>query len=296
MKPLLAALIMGVAIATSAADTRPAVLENVGIDQRLNEQVPLDLIFQDESGARVPLATYFGSKPVILSLAYYECPMLCTLVLNGLASALKVLSFDAGKEFEVVTVSFNPADTPALATAKKQTYLKEYGRAGAAAGWHFLTGDAASIERLTRAVGFRYTYVPEQKQFAHAAGIMVLTPQGKLARYFYGVEFSPRDLRFGLIEAAQDKIGSAVDQLLLFCFHYDPATGKYGAIAMGSVRVGGALTVFALVTFLVVMLRREHTPAPVEGGGPGGISSWRTWHSAATQPGADHRKDAGRRP
>ena len=159
--------------------------------------------------------------------------MLCTLVLNGLASALKVLSFDAGKEFEVVTVSFNPADTPALAAAKKQTYLKEYGRAGAAAGWHFLTGDAAAIEQLTRAVGFRYKYVPEQQQFAHAAGIMVLTPQGKLARYFYGVEFSPRDLRLGLIEAAQNKIGSAVDQLLLFCFHYDPATGKYGAIAMG---------------------------------------------------------------
>jgi protein SCO1/2 len=259
MKPMIAALILLVAVAAYAADTRPAVLTDVGIDQRLDEQVPLDLVFRDESGASVQLGTYFGSKPVILSLAYYECPMLCTLVLNGLASALKVLSFDAGKEFEVVTVSFNPEDTPALAAAKKQTYLKEYGRAGAAAGWHFLTGDAAAIERLTRAVGFHYKYVPELKQFAHAAGIMVLTPQGKLARYFYGVEFSPRDLRFGLIEAAQNKIGSPVDQLLLFCFHYDPQTGKYGAIAMGSVRVAGALTVIALATFLVVMLRREHT-------------------------------------
>jgi len=259
MRPLLAGLLLCVATAASAADTRPAVLDNVGIDQRLNEQVPLDLVFHDESGAPVQLGKYFGSKPVILSLAYYECPMLCTLVLNGLASALKVLSFDAGKEFEVVTVSFNPADTPALAAAKKQTYLKEYGRPGAAAGWHFLTGDAAAIEQLTRAVGFRYTYVPEQQQFAHAAGIMVLTPQGKLARYFYGVEFSPRDLRLGLVEAAENKIGTAVDQLLLFCFHYDPATGKYGALAMGSVRFGGALTVLALATFLIVMLRRERT-------------------------------------
>jgi protein SCO1 len=253
------ALLLCAAVAAHAAeDTRPAVLNDVGIDQRLNEQVPLDLMFRDESGAPVQLGTYFGSKPVILSLAYYECPMLCTLVLNGLASALKVLSFDAGKEFEVVTVSFNPEDTSALAAAKKERYMKEYGRAGAAAGWHFLTGDAAAIERLTRAVGFRYTAVPDQKQFAHAAGIMVLTPQGKLARYFYGVEFSPRDLRLGLVEAAQNRIGSPVDQLLLFCFHYDPATGKYGTIAMGSVRVGGALTVLALATFLTVMLRRDH--------------------------------------
>jgi protein SCO1/2 len=271
-----AALLLCIATAASATETRPAVLEDVGIDQRLNEQVPLDLVFRDESGAPVRLGTYFGSKPVILSLAYYECPMLCTLVLNGLASALKVLSFDAGKEFEVVTVSFNPADTPALAAAKKQTYLKAYGRPGAAAGWHFLTGDAAAIEQLTRAVGFRYKYVPEQQQFAHAAGIMVLTPQGKLARYFYGVEFSPRDLRLGLIEAAQNKIGTAVDQLLLFCFHYDPATGKYGAIAMGSVRAAGVLTVLALATFLTVMLRRDRArrrTSPFEKGGERGISS-----------------------
>src|SRR6185295_13612194 len=241
MMRLMAGLALCVAVA-AAADTRPAVLDGVGIDQRLNESVPLDLVFRDESGAPVQLGTYFGSKPVILSLAYYECPMLCTLVLNGLASALKVLSFDAVKEFEVVTVSINPADTPGLAAAKKQTYLKEYGRPGVAAGWHFLTGDAAAIARLADAVGFHYKWVPEQQQFAHAAGIMVLTPQGKLARYFYGVEFSPRDLRLGIIEAAQNRIGSAVDQLLLFCFHYDPATGRYGAAAMGSVRTAGALT------------------------------------------------------
>jgi protein SCO1/2 len=259
------ALLLCAATAASAADTRPAALQDVGIDQRLNEPVPLDLVFHDESGAPVRLGTYFGSKPVILALAYYECPMLCTLVLNGLASAMKVLSFDAGKEFEVVTVSFNPADTPALAAAKKQTYLKAYGRPGADAGWHFLTGDAAAIAQLTRAVGFRYKWLPEQQQFAHAAGIMVLTPQGKLARYFYGVEFSPRDLRLGLVEAAENKIGSPVDQLLLFCFHYDAATGKYGATAMGAVRVAGLLTVLALATFLAVMLRREHAQRPHAG-------------------------------
>jgi protein SCO1 len=258
MSRWLAALMLCVAVAAEAADTRPAVLNDVGIDQRLNEQVPLDLVFRDESGAPVRLGSYFGSKPVILSLAYYECPMLCTLVLNGLASALKVLSFDAGKEFEVVTVSFNPDEKPELAAAKKQTYLKAYGRAGAAAGWHFLTGDPDAIAQLTRAVGFRYKFIPEQQQFAHAAGIMVLTPQGKLARYFYGVEFSPRDLRLGLVEAAQNKIGSPVDQLLLFCFHYDATTGKYSATAMGAVRVAGVLTVLALATFLTVTLRREH--------------------------------------
>ena len=243
--------------AVRADDARPTLLRDVGIDQRLDAQLPLDLVFQDESGRSVPLGTYFGSKPVILSFAYYECPMLCTLVLNGMGSALKVLSFDVGKQFEVVTVSFNPDDTPARAAAKKETTLKAYGRAGGAAGWHFLTGNAAAIARLTEAVGFHYQYDAEHKQFAHAAGIMIATPQGRLARYFYGVEFAPRDLRLGLVEAAGNRIGSRVDQLLLFCFHYDPATGKYGAIAMNSVRVGGALTVLALAAFLIVMWRRD---------------------------------------
>jgi protein SCO1 len=254
-------LAFGILVAFGAAahadTTRPPALRDVGIDQRLDAQVPLDLVFRDESGQPVELGRYFGSKPVILSLAYYECPMLCTLVLNGMASALKVLSFDVGNQFEVITVSFNPADTPQLAAAKKQTILKEYGRPDAGRGWHFLTGDAAAIERLTSAVGFHYTALPEQQQFAHAAGIMVLTPRGKIARYFYGVEFAPRDLRLGLIEAADNHIGSPVDQLLLFCFHYDPATGKYGALAINSVRAGGVLTVLALGTFLVVMWRRE---------------------------------------
>ncbi|MFI5364143.1 MAG: SCO family protein [Candidatus Binatia bacterium] len=248
-----------------ASDTQQlAVLRAVGIDQHLDQQVPLDLIFHDETGRAVALGQYFGSKPVILALVYYECPMLCTLTLNGLVSALKVLSFDAGNQFDVVVVSFNPQETPALAAAKKQTYLERYGRGGADQGWHFLTGDAAAIQQLTGAVGFRYVYDAEQKQYAHAAGITLLTPQGRIARYFFGVEFSPRDLRLGLVEASHNQIGSPVDQLLLYCYHYDPATGKYGAVAMNMVRVGGVLTVLAVGGFVILSLRRErHVPRAV---------------------------------
>jgi len=242
--------------------SQPAVLKNVGIDQHLDAALPLDLSFRNEAGESVQLGQYFGRKPVILALVYYECPMLCTLTLNGLASALKVLSFNAGDEFDVVAVSINPLETPALAAAKKQAYLGRYGRPATANGWHFLTGDAAAIARLADAVGFRYVYVPEQKQYAHAAGITLITPQGRIARYFFGVEFAPRDLRLGLVEASENKIGSPVDQLLLYCFHYDPATGKYGAVAMNMVRLGGVVTVLALGTFMVVMLRRErHHPS-----------------------------------
>jgi protein SCO1/2 len=243
-------------------DTRPPALREVAIDQRLDQQVPLDLAFRDESGAPVSLGQYFGTRPVILSLVYYECPMLCTLVLNGLVRALRVLTFDAGREFEIVTVSFNPRETPELAATKKATYLGEYDRPGAAAGWHFLTGDADAITRLTAAVGFHYTYVPEEKQFAHAAVIMVLTPDGRISRYFFGVEYSPRDLRFGLIDAAGRKIGTAVDHLLLYCYRYDPATGKYGVIVMNLMRAGGVVTVLALAGFIFVMRRRETSGGP----------------------------------
>ena len=245
--------------------TEDAILRDIGIDQHLNEQVPLDLTFRDEAGQSVRLGQYFGQKPVILALVYYECPMLCTLTLNGLVSALKAVSFGVGNEFNVVTVSFNPAETPSLAAAKKNTYLKSYGRAGAETGWHFLTGDDASIKRLVDAVGFRYRYLPEQKQFAHAAGITVLTPSGKIARYFFGVEYAPRDLRLALVEASQEHIGSPVDRLLLYCFHYDPETGKYGAVVMNIVRLGGAVTVLVLGGALLVMWRRERGPqAPIE--------------------------------
>jgi protein SCO1/2 len=235
----------------------PAPLRDVGIDQKLDAQVPLDLGFRDDTGRTVKLADYFGSKPVILALVYYDCPMLCTQVLNGLAGSLKALTLNAGEEFLVLTVSFDPRETPELAAGKKKSYLAHYSRPGAAAGWHFLTGSESSIESLTRAVGFRYRYDAEKAQYAHASGIMVLTPQGRLSRYFYGIEYAPRDLRLGLVEASNGRIGSPVDQLLLFCYHYDPATGKYGPVVMNFVRLGGAATVLTLGTFLVLFLRRD---------------------------------------
>jgi len=236
----------------------PGALQGVGIDQKLDQQVPLNLTFTDEYGAKVPLSTYFQTKkPVILALVYYECPMLCTQILNGLESSLKVVSFDPGKDFEVVAVSFDPKDTWQLAASKKQMYLKRYGRANVANGWHFLTGDDANIKALTDAVGFHYKYDPVSQQFAHASGIQIITPQGRLSRYFYGVEYSSRDIRLGLVEASQNKIGSPVDQLLLFCYHYDPATGKYGALVMNMIRAAGAGFVLVCGGFLWIALRRE---------------------------------------
>jgi protein SCO1/2 len=246
-----------------AQSSLPPVLRQVAFDQRLNEQVPLDLVFQDETGTQVQLGDYFGKKPVILVLAYYRCPRLCTEVLNGLVRALMDVTFDVGREFNVVTVSFDSRETPDLAAAKKKTYLERYGRAGAAEGWHFLTGGEESIVRLTEAVGFRYTYDARHDQFAHASGIMILTPQGKIARYFYDISYPPRDLRFGLVEASENKIGSPVDRILLYCFHYDPSEGKYGAAIMNIVRLGGALTVLLLGTFLGLLWwqeRRKSTP------------------------------------
>ena len=240
-----------------AQNVRPAPLRDVGIDQKLNEQLPLNLTFRDETGKPVQLRQYFGQKPVILSLVYYDCPMLCTLVLNGLVRSLRVVPLDVGDQFDVVTVSFDPRETPALAAAKKETYVKRYARAQASQGWHFLTGEEAAIQQLTRAVGFRYAYDAKSGEFAHATGIMVLTPTGRLARYFYGIEYSPRDLRLALVEASAHKIGSVVDQLLLFCFHYDPRTGKYSLVVMNVLRVAGMGTLLALGSFLFVMFRRD---------------------------------------
>ncbi len=209
------------------------------IEQRLGEKVPLDLAFHDEAGQPVRLQKYFQQKPVVLVLAYYRCPRLCTEVLNGLESGLEAIPLDIGRDFNVLTVSFDPRETPELAAAKKVPYIEKYGRGGAAEGWHFLTGDETSIKQLTEAVGFHYHYDPRSDQFAHASGIMILTPEGKLARYFYGIRYSPRDLRLGLVEASAEKIGSPVDQLLLFCFHYDPTTGQYTPAIMNFVRDGG---------------------------------------------------------
>jgi protein SCO1/2 len=245
----------------------PGVLQEVRFDQRLGAAIPLDALFRDESGSPVTLGTFFGRRPVILALVYYECPMLCTQVLTGLLSALDVLTFDAGREFDVVVVSFNPKEGPGLATAKKRAYVERYERPGAGGGWHFLTGPPESIAQLTQAVGFKYQWDDETRQFAHAAGVMVLTPAGRISKYFYGIEYSPRDLRFGIIEASEQRIGTPADQLLLYCYHYDPTTGKYGFVAMALVRIGGVVTILALVTFWIVMWRSDRRQAVATGAG-----------------------------
>jgi protein SCO1/2 len=240
-----------------APQGKPSILKSIGIDQKLNDQVPLDLKFRDEAGREVQLGQYFGSKPVILTLVYYTCPMLCNEVQSGLASSLALVKFNAGEQFEVVAVSINPHETPADAENKKRQFLRRYKRAGAESGLHFLTGDQASIDALAKAVGFRYSYDAQTRQYAHASAIMVLTPQGRLAQYFYGIEYGASDVRLALVESSQNKIGNAVDQVLLYCFHYDPATGHYGAMVMNIVRLGGVLTVLLLALFVTVSLRRE---------------------------------------
>jgi protein SCO1/2 len=237
----------------------PGALKGVGIDQNLDKQIPLDLTFRDEAGRPVALSSYFHSgKPVLIAPVYYRCPMLCTQILAGVASALKAVSFDPGKDFEVLAVSFDPKDTPETASSKRDLYLRRYGRPGTANGWHFLTGDEANIKPLMDAIGFHY-------QYEHASGIMLATGAGRLSRYFYGVEYAPRDLRLGLVEASADKIGGPVEQILLFCYHYDPATGKYGAVAMNMVRAAGAGFVLIGGGFLLIALRRERKSARAHG-------------------------------
>ena len=255
----LAVALVSAAVLASAqpAQERPTLLRDVGYDQRLGEQVPLDLVFRDEVGRLIPLRSLFRGRAMVLSLVYYQCPMLCTLTLNGLASALSVLTFDVGKEFDVVTVSFEPKETAPLAAAKKKAHLERYQRPGAAEGWHFLTGDAPAIAALTRAVGFRYVWDAETRQYAHPAGLVVLTPDGRIARYMYGVEYAPRDLRLALVEASQRRIGNPVDTVLLYCYQYDPARGRYAASVLRLVRLGGILTVLGLASFVLVSLRRE---------------------------------------
>ena len=234
----------------------PEPLQKVAFEQRLDQQLPLELPFRDETGKAVRLGDYFGRKPVVLAFVYYECPMLCTQVLNGLESALRVLNESVGKEFDVVTVSFDPRETPVLAAGKKLAYLDRYKRAGAEQGWHFLTGEQAAIDALTKAAGFSFYWDEQSQQFAHASGIVVATPAGKLSRYFLGIDYSPRDLKFALMESSKERIGTLADQLLLYCYHYDPATGNYGFVAMRAVRIGGAVTLMALVGFVFVSLRR----------------------------------------
>ena len=239
-----------------AASTQASLLQEIKFDQKLDAQVPLDLLFRDETGRAVPLSDYFGKRPVILALVYYECPMLCSQVLSGLTSALDVLQFNVGKEFDVVAVSFNPKEGPGLAQGKRQSTIERYKRPGTEQGWHFLTGPPESIAQLTDAVGFKYAWDETTKQYAHAAGVVVLTPEGKVSKYFFGIEYAPRDLKFGLIQAADNKIGSPVEKLLLYCYHYDPATGTYGVVAMTAVRIAGGLTILGMAAFWFVMWRR----------------------------------------
>ncbi len=243
---ILAFLLVAGLAAAQSANTLPPELKDVAIVQRLNEQLPLNVMFKDEDGRDVRLGQYFKDKPVLLNFVYYECPMLCSEVLNAMVRSLKVLQFTPGKEFEVVTISFDTRDTPALAKAKKQNYMNDYGRPGAEKGWHFLTGTEPSIKAVTQAAGFEYKWIPQDQQFAHAAGIMIVTPQGKLARYFYGIDYSSRDIRLALVEASQNRIGSPTDQVLLYCFHYDPQTARYSASILNIVRAGGVLTVIGL--------------------------------------------------
>jgi protein SCO1/2 len=241
---------------------RPELLKEVGIDQKLNDVIPRDLAFRDENGAAVKLSEFFGQKPVVLSLVYYNCPMLCTQVLNGLDRSLRDVPMDICKDFEVVTLSIDPTESPKLASAKRDLYAGIYGRPDAAAGWHFLTGDESQIKQLANAVGFRYAYDPDSKQFAHASAIMILTPKGKISRYFYGIQYSSRDVRLGLVEASEGKIGSPVDQVLLFCYHYDPVTGKYGLLISRVIKAGGLLTVLAIGILVLVLRRHEHYELP----------------------------------
>ena len=250
-------LILAAAAPLLADKAVPEALKGIGIDQNLNAQLDLSLPFHDESGATVPLGRYFHGKPVVMAFVYYRCPMLCTLVMNGMLRAARAVSLNAGQDYEIVAISIDPAETPDLAAEKKAVYLERYRRQGAENGWHFLTGDLSSIAAAARVAGFRYRYDPASKQFAHASGIMVLTPDGRFSRYFYGLEYSARDLRLALVEASAERIGTPVDEILLYCLHYDPRSGKYGLVVMNALRLGGAATLLAMGLFWLFMYRRR---------------------------------------
>ena len=245
-----------VACEALAQDPPAGILEEIGVDQKLNAPVPQDLAFKDESGRDVHLRDYFHGKPVVLSLVYFECPMLCSMTLNGLVKSMRPMTFNIGDDFDVLTISFDPKEKPDLASAKKNVYVTDYGRPGAARGWHFLTGSEDSIRRLTDAVGYRYKWDEATKQWAHVSAIAVLTPDGRVSQYLYGIEFSSRDLRLSLVQASQNKIGTLVDRILLYCYHYNPETGKYGFVVMTVVRLASLATVLALAAFMLLNRRR----------------------------------------
>ncbi len=239
------------------ASARPPQLKQVGIQQRLGQQIPADLVFRNEAGKQVRLGQYLGNGPVILNFVYFHCPMLCGQVLQGLTGALRAIGYSAGRDFTVLTVSFDPQETPAMAAAKKKMVLATYGRPEAERGWHFLTGSAASIAALTQAAGFQYQHNAQNDQFAHPTAILVLTPEGKIAQYYYGIEYAPRDLRLGLVQASNGQIGTLTDEALLYCYRYDPQTGKYSAIVSRVLRISGAVWLAMVSVFLVVMFRMK---------------------------------------
>ena len=243
-------------ILSPSPSVRPPGLKNVGIQQNLNQEIPANLAFTDDLGRSLHLGDYFGKRPLILNLVYYNCPMLCGEVLSGLEHSLSMMQFDVGKEFDVITVSFDPSETPEMAAKKKSEFLRRYKRAGAEQGWHFLVGKPDAIDALTKAAGFQYQYDAKTKQFAHATAILVLTPEGRIAQYYYGVEYPPKDLRLGLVEAGKGKIGNLVDQLLLYCYHYDPEQGKYSATILRVLRLAGVATMLCIGTLIFVMIRR----------------------------------------
>jgi protein SCO1 len=243
-------------IMSPPANVRPPGLKDVGMRQNLNQPIPADLTFTDDLGRTVRLGDYFGKKPIILNLVYFTCPMLCGEVLSGLENSLRMMKFDVGKEFDVITVSFDPHDTPEAAAKKKSEFLRRYNRPGAEQGWHFLVGHQDAIDSLTRAAGFDYEYDPKTRQFAHTAAILILTPEGRVAQYYYGIEYPPKDLRLGLVEAGTGKIGNVVDALLLYCYHYDPEQGKYSATILRVLRLAGVATMLFIGTLIFVMIRR----------------------------------------
>jgi protein SCO1 len=246
------------------SNAMPEPLKAVGYDQQLGDPVPLHLAFRDEAGRAVKLGDYFGRRPVVLVFAYYRCPMLCDMVLQGVTGSLKSLSFDAGEQYEVVVVSIDPKETTKLAAETKAETLSRYGRSGTEGGWHFLTGEQDPILELTQAAGFRYSYDKERDQYAHAAGMMVLTPDGKISRYLFGIDFAPRDVRLALIESAEGRIGNLTDQILLYCFHYDPVYGRYSAMTMNILRLAAAASVLGLGLLIVLLKRRDRVePRPV---------------------------------
>jgi protein SCO1/2 len=248
--------------------------KDIEIEQHLDAQVPLDLIFRDETGSQITLGEAMNGKPTVLALVYYSCPSLCNVVLNGVEGVVDAMKYEIGKDYNVVTVSIDPTEKPELARDKKHSHMVHLHREGADRAWYFLTGDEAAIQRLAGTVGFRYAYDPKTKQFAHAAGIMVLTPQGRISRYYYGVEYIPRDVEFGLVEASQGKVGNLIDQLTLLCFHYDPATGQYGFWVIGAMRIAAVLMILGFATMYAFLYLRARKKKHNDGGtAPGGEGS-----------------------